>query len=142
MFAGRLVTLADGGNLWHPSPSQNGHSREFLTRFANSGGERYSVTFGDDETSTNFFYDGWIYLTGSSSQIANLEFDMNQIMSNGQTATYGVQCDGYSNTVGLHKECRKSCETFRPVGALDRVLQPACLGNEYVASCAALLFPR
>jgi hypothetical protein len=92
------IGSASGSTSIVSSPSQNGHSREFLTRFANSGGERYSVTFGDDETATNFFYDGWIYLTGSSSQIANLEFDMNQTMSNGQTAIYGVQCDGYSNT--------------------------------------------
>ncbi|HET6218954.1 MAG TPA: hypothetical protein VFE27_18165 [Acidobacteriaceae bacterium] len=80
------------------SPSQNGHAREFLTKFSNSGGERYSVTFGDDETATNFFYDGWIYLTSSSSQIGNLELDMNQTMSNGQTVIFGFQCDGYSST--------------------------------------------
>jgi hypothetical protein len=80
------------------SPSQNGHARQFLTKFSNSGGERYSVTFGDDETATNFFYDGWIYIGGSASQIGNLELDMNQTMSNGQTVIFGFQCDGYSST--------------------------------------------
>ncbi len=80
------------------SPSQNGHSREFLTRFSNSGGERYSVSFGDDETATNFFYDGWIYLNNQSNQIANLELDMNQTMENGQTVIFGFQCDGYTST--------------------------------------------
>ena len=80
------------------SPSENGHSREFLTTFANSGGERYSVSFGDDETSTNFFYDGWVYLNSSSSQIGNLELDMNQTMENGQTVIFGFQCDGYTST--------------------------------------------
>ena len=37
-------------------------------------------------------------LAGSSSQIANLEIDMNQVMPNGQTAIFGFQCDGYSST--------------------------------------------
>ena len=80
------------------SPSQNGHAREFLTKFSNSGGERYSVVFGDDETATNFFYDGWIYLNSASSQIGNLELDMNQTMENGQTVIFGFQCDGYTST--------------------------------------------
>jgi hypothetical protein len=80
------------------SPSQNGHARELLTKFTNSGGERYSVVFGDDETSENFFYDGWIYLTSSSGQIGNLELDMNQTMENGQTVIFGFQCDGYTST--------------------------------------------
>jgi hypothetical protein len=80
------------------SPSQNGHARDFLTRFTNSGGERYSIVFGDEETATNFFYDGWIYLNSSSSQIGNLELDMNQTMENGQTVIFGFQCDGYTST--------------------------------------------
>lgn len=80
------------------SPSQSGHARAFTTKFSNSGGVRYSVSFGDDNTSTNFLYDGWVYLNNSSSQIANLELDMNQTMENGQTALFGFQCDGYTST--------------------------------------------
>ena len=80
------------------SPSQNGHAREFLTKFSNAGSERYSVVFGDDETATNFFYDGWVYLNSSSGQIGNLELDMNQTMQNGETVIFGFQCDGYTST--------------------------------------------
>jgi hypothetical protein len=80
------------------SPSQSGHARAFTTRFSNSAGARFSVSFGDDETSTNFFYDGWVYLDNSSGKIANLELDMNQTMENGQTALFGFQCDGYTST--------------------------------------------
>ena len=80
------------------SPSQGGHARQFVTNFGNSGGERFSVSFGDDESSTNFLYDTWVYLTNTSSKIANLEMDFNQTMANGETAIYGVQCDGYSST--------------------------------------------
>ena len=80
------------------SPSQSGHAREFVTNFGNSGGERYSVSFGDDESSTNFLYDTWVYLTNTSSKIGNLEMDLNQTMANGQTVIFGFQCDGYSST--------------------------------------------
>jgi hypothetical protein len=92
------IGTASGSMSIVSSPSQNGHARQFVTKFTNSGGERYSVVFGDDETSTNFFYDTWVYLTGSSSQIGNLEMDLNQTMQNGQTALFGFQCDGYTNT--------------------------------------------
>jgi hypothetical protein len=78
------------------SPSLNGTARRFVTQFSNGGDERYSVFFADDTNSTNFFYDAWVYLTSSSSQIANLEMDTNQVMPNGQTVLIGVQCDGYS----------------------------------------------
>jgi len=80
------------------SPSMSGSTRRFVTNFSNSGDERYSVSFGDDTTSTNFLYDAFVYLDGSSSKIANIEMDLNQVMANGQTVIFGFQCDGYSNT--------------------------------------------
>lgn len=80
------------------SPSKTGHSRAFTTHFSKSGGVRYSVSFGDDNTSTNFYYDAWVYMGANSSQIGNLEMDMNQTMQNGQTALFGFQCDGYTST--------------------------------------------
>lgn len=78
------------------SPSLYGTTRRFITYFSNNGAERYSTTFGDDTSAENFFYDGWVYLTSSSSDLANLEFDINQVMSNGQTVLTGVQCDGWT----------------------------------------------
>jgi hypothetical protein len=80
------------------SPSLSGSARKFVTTYVNNGGERYWVSFGADTVSTNFLYDTWVYLDGSSANIANLEMDMNQVMSNGQTVIYGVQCDGWSGT--------------------------------------------
>lgn len=80
------------------SPTHIGIAREFVSNFTSNGGARYWVTFGDDTNSTNFMYDGWVYLTDSATYIANLEMDLNQTMSNGQTVIFGVQCDGYSNT--------------------------------------------
>lgn len=80
------------------SPSLHGSTREFVTRFSDSGDERYSVSFSDDTNSTNLFYDAWVFLTSSSNHIANVEMDVNQVMANGQTVLIGVQCDGYSGT--------------------------------------------
>jgi hypothetical protein len=80
------------------SPSHSGVSREFVTTYKGYGAERYTVTFADDRTSTNFMWDGWVYLTSSSSHIANLEMDLNQTMPNGQTVIFGVQCDSPSGT--------------------------------------------
>jgi hypothetical protein len=80
------------------SPAHSGVSREFVTTYKSYGGERYTVTFGDDRTSTNFMWDGWVYLTSSSSKIDNLEMDLNQTMPNGNTVIFGVQCDSPSST--------------------------------------------
>lgn len=78
--------------------SLTGAAREFATTFTNYAGERYFVSFGADTAASNFLYDGWIYVANPSSGIANVEMDMNQVMSNGQTVIYGFQCDGYTGT--------------------------------------------
>lgn len=78
------------------SPSLSGHARKFVTKYSNAGDERYSLTFGDDTSASNFLYDAYVYVAGSTSTVANLELDLNQVMSNGQTVIYGFQCDGYS----------------------------------------------
>jgi hypothetical protein len=80
------------------SPSLSGKARQFITSFANYGNERYWVSFGNDTTAMNFFYDVYIYIQGPVTNIGNLEFDMNQVLTNGQTVIYGFQCDGYSGT--------------------------------------------
>ena len=80
------------------TPAHSGTARQFVSTFSSGGGLRYWVTFGDDPNPTNFFYDGWVYLTNDATSIANVEMDMNQVMANGQNVIYGVQCDGYSGT--------------------------------------------
>ena len=79
-------------------PSISGAARQFGISFQNSAGERYWSVFGNDTAVTNFTYDVKVYIASPSTDIANLEFDMNQVMANGQTVIFGVQCDGYSST--------------------------------------------
>ncbi len=89
---------ATGKMAMSASPSLSGHARQFSTTFANYGGERYSLSFGDDVDATNFLYDASVYIDGSASGLVNIEMDMNQVMSNGQTVIYGVQCSGWTGT--------------------------------------------
>jgi hypothetical protein len=77
------------------SPSLTGGARLFANQFNDFGGERYSVQFSDDNTSTNFFYDGWVYIANNASGFSNLEFDLEQTMPNGETAIMGFQCDSW-----------------------------------------------
>ena len=78
------------------SPALYGSTRKFVSSFTNSADERFSIAFSDNVNAKNLFYDTWVYLDSSSNKIANIEFDVNQVMPNGQTALIGMQCDGYS----------------------------------------------
>ena len=78
------------------TPSHGGAARRFVTQFSGSGGERYSDSFGEDTTATNFAYDGWVYVAGSPSNLANMELDLNQVLENGDVMIYSFQCSGYS----------------------------------------------
>ena len=80
------------------SPSLSGNALQLYTTYTYYGGQRYYASFGDDTNARNFAYDGWIYLTDSSASIANIEMDMDQVMPNGLTVIFGVQCDGWTNT--------------------------------------------
>jgi hypothetical protein len=80
------------------SPSVSGTARQFLTTYTNNGGERYHDSFAKDSTSSNFLYDIWLYVASPNTGIANIEMDMNQTMTNGQTVIFGFQCDGWSST--------------------------------------------
>jgi hypothetical protein len=80
------------------TPSMSGSARQFATTTSNYGGERYHIGFGADTAASNFLYDGWVYLGAGAANIANLEFDLNQVTANGQTVIYGFQCDSWSKT--------------------------------------------
>lgn len=80
------------------SPSRTGAARKFAMNYWYYGGERYSLTFGDDESASNFKLDAWVFIPSSNSGLKNLELDLNQVLAGGQTVIYGMQCDGWSNT--------------------------------------------
>lgn len=81
-----------------PNPSLSGSAREFATQYSNYGGVRYSTSLGKDPNAHNFLYDAEVYLASPINDIANIEMDMNQVLSNGQTIIYAFQCAGWSKT--------------------------------------------
>jgi hypothetical protein len=80
------------------SPSKSGNARKFFTSFSNYGGQRYMASIADDVNARNFLYDGWIFLQNTAGTVANIEMDLNQVMSNGLTVIFGFQCDKWSGT--------------------------------------------
>jgi hypothetical protein len=85
-----------GTQTLQTSPSLSGHSLEFVTSYYNDGGERFAISFANDQNAENYLYDTWAYVKSDTHTVANLEFDMNQVTSNGQTVIYGFQCDGWN----------------------------------------------
>jgi len=88
---------ATGSSQMVTSPSLSGQARVYSMSFRNSGSEIYHTTFAADTAATHFIYDAQVWLADPSS-LANIEMDMNQVLANGNTVIYGVQCDGYTGT--------------------------------------------
>lgn len=80
------------------APSRSGNARHFATSFSNYGGQRFSVSIGDNKAAHNFVYDAWLYIQNSTQGIANIEMDINQVISNGYTVIMGFQCSYWSGT--------------------------------------------
>jgi hypothetical protein len=72
-------------------------ARKFYMTYSKHGGVRWHVSFAKDAAATHFIYDTYVYLV-DPAQVANLELDMNQVMSNGKTVIFGTQCSSYTKT--------------------------------------------
>ncbi len=83
------------GTSTYPVPGVDGAltARRFDVSYVNHGGERFSVVFAKDATSTHHVYDVWVYFD-DPSQIKNLELDINQVITDGRTVIYATQCSG------------------------------------------------
>jgi hypothetical protein len=68
--------------------------------YTGNGGTRWSVSLGSaayDTVATHFVYD--VFVTSPNwLQVKNLELDANQVLANGDTVIYGMQCSMWSNT--------------------------------------------
>lgn len=89
---------ANGWSSITSSPSLSGAARKFSMNYSGYGGVRFSNSFADDESAMNFIFDAWVYIPSPNSGLENLELDLNQVLSGGQTVIYGMQCDGWSQT--------------------------------------------
>ena len=79
------------------SPAIGGEAAKFSTSYTNWGGELYSLNYATDPNSLNFVYDAEVWIA-AGSEVGNLVMDNNQVIANGDTVIYGVQCAGTTNT--------------------------------------------
>ena len=88
---------AQGSTAYPATTPLYDDAREFYMTYSSRGGERWHLAFAKDTESTHFVYDTYIYLV-DPTEVANIELDMNQVMSNGKTVIFGTQCSTYSKT--------------------------------------------
>jgi hypothetical protein len=88
---------ARGSTVYPARTPAYDNAREFYMTYARRGGVRWHLSFAKDAGVTHFVYDTYVYIT-DPSQVGNIELDMNQVMSNGQTVIYGTQCSTYTKT--------------------------------------------
>jgi hypothetical protein len=86
-----------GSTLFPATTPLYDDAREFYMTYSGRGGERWHNSFGNDASATHFVMDTYVYVT-NPSQLANLELDLNQVMSDGRTVIFGTQCSTYSHS--------------------------------------------
>lgn len=84
-------------NLVSDPTLDGSQSASYDTSYSDYGGVLYSVTYGNDSSTTNFVYDAEVWIAAGST-IGNLEMDNNQVIANGDTIIYAFQCAGTTNT--------------------------------------------
>ena len=86
-----------GSMVYPASASPYDHARKFYMTYSNHGGERWHVSFGNNGSAAHFAFDTYIYVA-NPSQVQNLELDLNQVLSSGETIILGTQCSSISKT--------------------------------------------
>jgi hypothetical protein len=86
-----------GSTAFPVSVSVYDNAREFYMTYSNRGGERWHNSFANDSAATHFIMDTYVFIK-NPNQMANLELDLNQVMSDGRTVIYGTQCSVYSHS--------------------------------------------
>jgi hypothetical protein len=88
---------AQGSSVYPATTPSYDDARKFYMTYSKHGGVRWHVSFAKDAAATHFIYDTYVYIV-DPAQVANLELDMNQVMSNGKTVIFGTQCSTYTKT--------------------------------------------
>jgi hypothetical protein len=88
---------SQGSTLFPATTPVYDDAREFYMTYWGRGGERWHNSFANDASATHFVMDTYVYVV-NPSQLANLELDLNQVMSDGRTVIFGTQCSTYSHT--------------------------------------------
>lgn len=82
-----------GSTVYPASTPLYDDARKFYMTYTDKAGERWSDTFTKDPNSVYFVLDTYILLP-SPSEVMNVELDINQVTSNGETVILSTQCSG------------------------------------------------
>lgn len=85
------------GSTVFPANLSYSETRELYMTYSDFGGERWHLSWGRDGSATHFALDTYVYVT-DPGQLANLELDINQVLSNGETILFATQCSSYSHS--------------------------------------------
>jgi hypothetical protein len=86
------------GSTYYPASTPlYDDAREFYMTYTDHGGERWHLSWANAASPTHFIFDTYVFVK-NPDQMANLELDINQVMSNGETVILGTQCSSYSGT--------------------------------------------
>jgi hypothetical protein len=88
---------SSGSTSYPASAGGWGAVRQFYMSYSNHGGERWHVSTSSAGDTNNIVLDTYILIT-DPGQVQNLELDVNQVLSSGETLIYGTQCSSISGT--------------------------------------------
>jgi hypothetical protein len=83
--------------VYPASTSGYDNARKYYMTYSGRGGERWHISFANNASATHFVFDTYVYVV-NPNQLANLELDLNQVISSGKTVIYGTQCSVYSHS--------------------------------------------
>jgi hypothetical protein len=86
-----------GSSVYPASTPLYDDARKFYMTYSDRAGERWNLPVGHDGKATHFVLDTYVFFP-TPSQVLNLELDINQSMTNGETVILGTQCSGVTGT--------------------------------------------
>lgn len=87
-------------------------ARRYDMTYTGFGGEIWHLSFALDANATHFVYDTYVYLA-NPAEVANLEMDVNQVIPNGDTVIFGMQCASGSKTWEYTEQTNSKAHWFK-----------------------------
>jgi len=84
------------GTTSYPVDIGGRQARSFPNTFTSNGGLRYHTVYSHDAEHKHFVFAGDLWIDDNPDAIDQMELDNNQVLANGGTVIYGVQCNANS----------------------------------------------
>ena len=86
-----------GSSVYPATTPVYDEARQFYMTYTDRAGERWNLSLASSASATHFVLDTYVFFP-NPSEVLNLEMDINQVMSNGETVIFGTQCSGVTGT--------------------------------------------